>query len=124
VFRIGVRKRFSAAHSLKDHPGRCARLHGHTWHVEAVFTSAELDGLGMALDFDEADRLLGEVINPLDHSYLNELAVFASSSPTAENVARLIFEALAGLLAASGFPAGLESVKVWESPDSWAAYGA
>jgi 6-pyruvoyltetrahydropterin/6-carboxytetrahydropterin synthase len=124
MFKVAVKRQFSAAHSLPGHKGKCARLHGHSWSVEAVLSSEELDSGGMAIDFDDAARMLQKVIDPYDHRHLNELDQFAGVSPTAENVARLVFDGMLELLEASGSAAVLRSVTVWESPDSWASYGA
>lgn len=122
MYRAGVKRRFSAAHRLEGHPGKCASLHGHTWMVEAIFTAQELDGLGMTIDFDRAAELLEQAIAPYDHTYLNELVRFADLNPTAENVARAIFEDITGDLATRYPGVSLETVTVWESPDSWASY--
>lgn len=120
MYRIGVSKTFSAAHRLEGHPGRCSSLHGHTWKVEAVFSAPQIEG-GMLVDFDDARAALGEVIAPYDHSYLNEVAPFDAVPPTAENVAREMFGRLEERARSAGWNARLESVTVWESPDTWAA---
>lgn len=120
---VGVRKRFSAAHRLEGHPGRCSRLHGHTWLVMAVFTGERVGPDGMLLDFDEAGEALQEVVDDFDHSYLNDMEPFDSIPPTAENVARVIFERLKEKAArrASFDNSKLTSVTVWESPDNSAS---
>ncbi|PKQ28514.1 MAG: 6-carboxytetrahydropterin synthase QueD [Candidatus Anoxymicrobium japonicum] len=122
MYKIGVKRRFSAAHKLEGHPGKCARLHGHTWSVQAVFSSLETDHEGMVMDFDRVEAMLDEVIGPCDHQYLNEIDPFASLPPTAENVARVFFVWITKLLADAGVPVDLDEITVWESPDSWASY--
>jgi 6-pyruvoyltetrahydropterin/6-carboxytetrahydropterin synthase len=112
MYRVGIKRQFSAAHRLEGHPGKCARLHGHTWQVEAVFSTTALGQEEMVVDFEEAGRLLNAVIEPYDHQYLNELARFTSARPTAENVEN------------AGTGVTVESVTVWESPDSWASFGS
>jgi 6-pyruvoyltetrahydropterin/6-carboxytetrahydropterin synthase len=124
MYRVGVRRQFNAAHSLEGYDGKCARLHGHTWFVEAVFTSAELGGESMVLDFSAARRMLDTVIEPYDHRYLNEVWPFEELRPTAENVARVFYTDLLKEIEATGQPADLELVTVWESPDTWASYGS
>jgi 6-pyruvoyltetrahydropterin/6-carboxytetrahydropterin synthase len=123
MYRVGVKKRFSAAHRLEGHEGKCSRLHGHTWCVEAVFSSVEVGREGMAIDFDVAGSILEKVIAPYDHRYLNELEPFTSLRPTAENVARVLFTGVLKEIEGGGHPIRLAEVKVWESPDSWASYG-
>jgi 6-pyruvoyltetrahydropterin/6-carboxytetrahydropterin synthase len=123
VYRIGVECRFSAAHRLEGHPGRCSRLHGHSWRVQAVFASDETSSGGMVLDFDEAGAALEDAVSLFDHCYLNEVEPFDKVPPTAENVAREVFERLDSRVSDSIRPARLESVTVWESDDAWASYG-
>src|SRR5450756_2797471 len=120
MYRIGVKCRFSAAHRLEGHRGRCSRLHGHSWMVEAVFAADEISSGGMLLDFDDARAVLEDVVAPFDHCFLNEVEPFDRVAPTAENVARVVFEHLDSRARGSSWPAELESVKVWESEDAWA----
>lgn len=122
MYRAGVRRSFSAAHALEGHEGKCASLHGHTWTVEAVFVSRDLDRIGMSIDFDDAASLLDEAIAPYDHAFLNELDRFATENPTAENVARWIFEDLARALESRRAGIGIEKVTVWESADACASF--
>ncbi|HEY5493045.1 MAG TPA: 6-carboxytetrahydropterin synthase QueD [Candidatus Anoxymicrobiaceae bacterium] len=124
MYRVGIKRQFSAAHRLEGHPGKCARLHGHTWQVEAVFSTTALGQEEMVVDFEEAGRLLNAVIEPYDHQYLNELARFTSARPTAENVARFMFVDLLKHVENAGTGVTVESVTVWESPDSWASFGS
>lgn len=122
MFMIGVRQRFSAAHRLDQHPGKCSRLHGHTWEVEAVLRGADTGESGMLVDFDEVAGALETAVSDLDHSCLNDLEPFASAAPTAENVARLVFERLDGEAARRGWSASLDRVTVWESADKWSCF--
>ena len=122
MHRVGIKRQFSAAHRLEGHPGKCARLHGHTWQVEAVFSSAGLGREEMVIDFEEAGRMLDAVIEPYDHQYLNELERFASARTTAENVARFMFVDLLKQVENSSASVTVESVTVWESPDTWASF--
>jgi 6-pyruvoyltetrahydropterin/6-carboxytetrahydropterin synthase len=120
MYRVGVKSRFNAAHKLEGHPGKCSRLHGHTWYVEAVFATSELGDEAMVIDFGDARAMLESVTGPFDHSYLNEIEPFSDDRPTAENVARVIFEGLLEEMEREGYPVTLEKVTVWESPDTWA----
>ena len=51
MYEIKVRSNFAAAHNLRNYRGKCERLHGHNWTVEAVFRYASLAPDGMAIDF-------------------------------------------------------------------------
>ena len=123
MYEIKVTSRFAAAHNLREFHGRCENLHGHNWFVEAVARAGELDKTGLAVDFGVVKKLLGEVLDLLDHQYLNEKPEFKIENPSSENIAKFIFDRLApGLLKASGGRCGLYSVSAWESDNACATY--
>lgn len=100
---------FEAAHVLPHHPGKCSRLHGHSYQLE-ISVEGPLQSTGpasgMVLDFDDiASVVQREIINRFDHSSLND----AVDNPTAELVAHWIWERLAPLLP------GLCEVILWET---------
>lgn len=116
MYEIKVKANFSSAHNLRNYRGKCERLHGHNWIVEAVFAYKALDGDGMAVDFRDAKGALKASVEELDHSYLNDLAAFRKANPTSENIARLIFGRIAKK------DAHIMSVSVWENETSCATY--
>ena len=113
MYELTVRAHFDAAHSLRGYRGECSALHGHTWDVEATVRGQELDDIGIVYDFKTLKEDLAAVLAPLDHGFLNEVAPFTEISPTAENLARTLFEALRERI-----DPGVEvaEVAVWESP--------
>jgi 6-pyruvoyltetrahydropterin/6-carboxytetrahydropterin synthase len=110
--------RFEAAHVLPHHPGKCARVHGHSYRLEvAVAGPLQASGpaQGMVLDFDAISSIVRPlVIDRLDHSSLNDLM----ENPTAELIALWIWETLASELA------GLTEIVVWETPTACAVVRA
>ncbi|MDD5448601.1 MAG: 6-carboxytetrahydropterin synthase QueD [Actinomycetota bacterium] len=122
MYRVGVKAGFSAAHKIENHPGRCSKLHGHSWEVEVVFRAKEVGEEGMIVDFDLALKALGEVISPFDHAYLNEISPFDEMPPTAENIARYVYENIKRKLDGGGISVDIDSARVWESSDSWASF--
>ncbi|MBQ7453984.1 MAG: 6-carboxytetrahydropterin synthase QueD [Selenomonadaceae bacterium] len=123
MYEITVRSAFEAAHFISGYDGKCARLHGHNWQVEAIVRGRELDELGMLIDFKIIKAALKKILDDFDHRFLNELETFAQENPTAENLARKIFEQLAASNIFSG-STKLHAVKVYESPNSCVAYSA
>ena len=120
MYTLKVEGAFEAAHQIAGYPGKCARLHGHNWVVEAVIEGEELDGLGMLIDFKDAKKALQTVLDRLDHRFLNELQPFADGvNPTAENLSRIIYEELKPSVAGK---ARLKAVTVFESPKSSVTY--
>ena len=97
-------------------------MHGHNWVVEAVVKGRELDELGMLVDFKDIKQTLKETLERFDHRYLNELAPFKDGvNPTAENLARIIFEELAGNEIFKR-DSVLAAITVFESPKSSVTY--
>ena len=122
MYTLKVEGAFEAAHHINDYPGKCARLHGHNWVVEAVVKGRELDELGMLVDFKDIKQTLKDILERFDHHYLNELAPFKDGvNPTAENLARIIFEELAGNEIFKR-DSVLVAITVFESPKSSVTY--
>lgn len=119
MWELTVKAHFDAAHALHGYPGECCRLHGHTWDVEATVRGSALDGVGIVYDFKRLKDDLASVIEPLDHAYLNEVAPFDEANPTAENLARYVYEELSARV---GREVELVEVAVWESPVARIAY--
>ncbi len=118
-FEITIRETFSAAHRLSDYAGACERIHGHNYTVEVSVTSAELDAAGMVMDFHELKEMVRDVLKTLDHQFINDLAAFQKVNPTAENIARFVFQELKKALPSGVF---LKQVTVWETENSRATY--
>ena len=115
MYRLVIRSSFAAAHCLIHYQGDCENLHGHNWKVEVVARSASLDGLGMVMDFRRLKDLTDQVLGRLDHEYLNEVEPFTKLNPTAENIARYIYDEISRY-------APLHRVNVFETESSVASY--
>jgi 6-pyruvoyltetrahydropterin/6-carboxytetrahydropterin synthase len=120
MFELTIQAEFEAAHNLCNYPGKCHRLHGHNWRVEVTVRGTELDELGMIIDFTVLKAEVKTIIDRLDHYYLNELAVFKEINPTAEHIAKYIYDELVAPLTVKKVQ--IYQVKVWESPRSAVAY--
>lgn len=121
MYEIEVKAAFEAAHFIEGYAGKCARLHGHNWEVKAVVVGENLDSLGMLMDFRILKAELKKVLEEYDHRFLNELEQFASENPTAENLARQIYERLKSSEIFAG-AVKLKAVKVCETPGSSVTY--
>jgi 6-pyruvoyltetrahydropterin/6-carboxytetrahydropterin synthase len=131
MFRVTKEIHFCYGHRLLNYQGKCRNLHGHNGKAVITVEAAGLDGLGMVLDFSEIKRVVGTWIDEtLDHRMLlhrddpvipelrrlGEPVVVLDVNPTAENIARLIFERAA----AHGLP--VTEVTLWETANSFATY--
>lgn len=89
---------FEAAHRLPRVPAghKCGRLHGHSYRVEIHVEGPVQDEAGWVLDFGDIKTAFALLRDQLDHRYLNE--VEGLENPTSENLARWIWDRLAGVL--------------------------
>ncbi len=111
---------FSAAHRLREYHGKCENLHGHNWRVRAYLRAETLNELGMVEDFAILKKALGEIMEELDHKFLNEVSPFDEIQPSAENIARFIYDRLKERF--DGPRVFVHRVMVWESENSCAIY--
>lgn len=123
VYVISTQAHYDAAHFLRNHPGKCARMHGHRYVVEAALQAPELDAAGMAWDFGELKAILRELADRLDHRTLNDIPPFDTLESSAENQARWFFDEIRARLP-EGLRDGLLYARVWEGPGQWAQYGS
>ena len=120
MYEILIKSDFSGAHNLRGYRGRCEQLHGHNWKIEARFEKDTLDDIGMLADFKVLKSKLKTILKKLDHTYLNRLGAFKRKNPSAENIARFIFEELKSFIREKDL--FVKSVSVWESDTSCATY--
>jgi 6-pyruvoyltetrahydropterin/6-carboxytetrahydropterin synthase len=119
MYQVSVEGHFDAAHFLRDYGGKCENLHGHRFKVVVCLKAAKLNKIGLAYDFVELKRHLGEVLSRFDHTSLNEVPPFDKINPSSENIAATVYEQLKGRFSGG---VSLSSVEVWESPESRVAY--
>lgn len=138
-----------SGHMLSKHPEACRYPHGHTRRIEVVVAADELDARDMVCDFKAIKLLAADYIDRLDHAmainsadpllpamsqiHPNGIVVFEGRDPTTEVLARDLYDFISCALQ-EGFEADgyridagrvtLERVRVWETPHSWAEYGA
>ncbi|MCG2770280.1 MAG: 6-carboxytetrahydropterin synthase QueD [Anaerolineae bacterium] len=118
MYQVCVRRHFDAAHALRGYQGRCENLHGHRYEVVACVKSGVLNEIGLAFDFTEFKRELDAILDGLDHRNLNETYPFDECNPSAENIAKFIYDTLQAAIP----DLSLEHVQVYESPNAWATF--
>lgn len=140
MLKVAKEFSFDMAHLLDGHDGKCQNLHGHTYKLQVIVSGETEDNgakKGMVIDFADLKRVVNElIISPMDHAFIYDqsseretkiaqlLQQFNSKTfalpmrSTAENLAQFIFQRLQENV---GFH--LHSVRLWETPTSFAEYG-
>jgi 6-pyruvoyltetrahydropterin/6-carboxytetrahydropterin synthase len=120
MFELKIITDFSAAHQLREFKGNCERLHGHNWKIEVYVTGRDLDDTGLLIDFKILKNQVKEILDQLDHRFLNDLPPFRDQNPSSENIARYIAGELDTRLQDSGV--SVSRVTAWESDNACATY--
>ena len=119
-YLLKVVTEFASAHTLRDYPGACSRMHGHNWKLELEAVAAALDDVGMGIDFKQMKAAANEVGDRLDHRYLNELEPFTEINPTAENIAAYMYREIAAKLNSDTIR--VKAVTLWETDRACVRY--
>ena len=121
MFEVTIEQTFAAGHALRNYHGKCENVHGHNYRCQLTVEGEKLDDTGLLMDFVELKRSLNAVIDRLDHQWLNDYPPFDVLNPSAENIAKYIFdEVRGGMRAPNG--ARILAVKLWETDTSSATY--
>ena len=131
MYRVSKSVAFCYGHRLLNHKGKCRHLHGHNARAVITLENEVLDDLGMVVDFSRVKQLVWEWLDTeIDHTLLlhkddpvlpvlqaaGERVRVTKENPTAENIARMIFDYVAD----RGFP--VVDVTLWETETSFASY--
>jgi 6-pyruvoyltetrahydropterin/6-carboxytetrahydropterin synthase len=131
MFQVTREIRFCYGHRLLNYDGKCRHLHGHNGRAVITIEAAQLDALGMVMDFSKIKDVVSAWIDAtLDHRMLlhkddpvlgylrqqGEPVYVMEVNPTAENIARLIYE----YTASQRFP--VVAVQLWETDHCYATY--
>jgi len=121
MYEVMIQEEFSAAHALRGYRGKCENLHGHNWKVEVYVRGAQLDEIGMLVDFKDLKEATRGVMTYLDHLNLNELKPFDNElNPSSEHLAGFIFHKVAERINSDRVK--VYKVRVWETPSTCATY--
>jgi len=120
MYELTVFSDFAAAHNLRQYEGECENLHGHNWKVEITVTTKKLNKIGLGVDFKILKKTLKNVLERLDHKYMNDIPPFDKENPSSENIARYIYKQLQKEIKDKNIKTA--RVKVWESENAAAVY--
>jgi len=119
-YQLKVVTDFASAHTLRDYPGACSRMHGHNWKVELEAVATRLDDVGMGVDFKVMKQAAREVGGQLDHQYLNELDPFKTVNPTAENIAAYMYKEISARINSDTIK--VTALTLWETERACVRY--
>jgi 6-pyruvoyltetrahydropterin/6-carboxytetrahydropterin synthase len=130
MYEITVEKHIDAAHYLRGYQGKCENLHGHRYSIVVKCSVEKLNDIGLAYDFTDLKKHLGEILERYDHTCLNDVKPFDKINPSAENIAATIYNELKKSLGVArdkklgkDNPAPeLNAVEVWETPEQGVEY--
>ena len=123
MFEVTIEETFAAGHALRNYRGKCENVHGHNYRCQVTFAGEQLDEIGLLVDFVELKKTVHLVLDRMDHQWLNDFPPFDRLNPSAENMAKYIYDEVnAGLRATSG--ARLSAVRLWETDTASATYRA
>ncbi len=120
MFELKVVTHFSAAHQLKMVAKKCENLHGHNWKIEVCVAGQDLNDASVLMDFGEIKTHLSEIMDRLDHKFLNELDYFNDGNPSSENIAQYIAGSLKEKIDDSAVK--VARVTVWETDTACATF--
>ena len=121
MFEVSEEVEFSASHQVRFGKDGCEALHGHNYRVRVTVRADALNDTSYVVDFADLRRALAACVEPLDHRHLNDVPPFTEVNPTAECIARFLFDQLAPRV--DDLRARLTLVEVFETDRSRAAYG-
>jgi len=124
MYEVTIKKSFSAAHVLKEIGGKCEDLHGHNFLVEVTVAGDALNGEDLLIDFRDLKKWINEILDHLDHKYLNEVEAFKDMNPSSERVAKHIFDRLMEKIHILNLGLVVSRVTVWESDNARVTYTA
>ena len=121
MFEITIEETFAAGHALRNYRGKCENVHGHNYRCQVTVEGRDLDNIGLLVDFVELKKVVHGVLDRLDHQWLNDYPPFDALNPSAENIARYIYdEVTSGLRGRDGVR--ISAVRLWETDTASATF--
>ena len=119
VFTISIERKFNASHQLTLPDGSKEDLHSHNWILVVAVQRKKLDEMGLVMDFALLKTIIDRTLAPFENTQLEQSGCFDRMNSSAENLAKYLYEKIAGLL-----PDGVkaDSVSITEAPGCTAKY--
>jgi len=123
MFEVTVEDTFAAGHALRGYKGKCENPHGHNYRIRVRLAGDRLDEIGLLYDFKDLKAVMTDIIDRLDHQFLNDIEPFKSVNPSAENMAKYFYDQTnSSLYSATNGRVRVKDVTVWETDTTTATY--
>jgi 6-pyruvoyltetrahydropterin/6-carboxytetrahydropterin synthase len=122
MFQVSVDESFSAGHALRGYKGKCENPHGHNYKVRIILEGPGLDSIGLLYDFTHLKRVIRDIVEGVDHKFLNDQAPFDVINPSAENLAKFFYDETLRQMKVMPEGARIARVTVWETDTTSATY--
>ena len=120
MFTISIETNFWASHQLALPNGLKEPLHSHNWLVTAEVISDKLNSMAVVMNFQTLKDMVDNIVDEFGNTSLNEFSYFQKNNPSAENVAKYIYEELKPKLTKD---VKLRCISVVEQPGCSARFG-
>lgn len=128
---ITRKEHFSSSHRLLnpalteeqnyDTFGKCHNFHGHNYYIEVTLAGTPDSVSGYVMDLKILKNIIHEeIIDKVDHKFLNEVDMFKDIIPTTENMAVVFWKALEPKVKTKN--ASLYSIKIYETAKNSVEY--
>ena len=132
MYQVSVEEEFAAGHALRGYRGKCENPHGHNYKIRITVEGKALNKIGLLIDFVDLKSAMHDTSRKLDHVFMNDVEPFKTANPSAENIAKYLYdEVTRGLKEVTGASASaadaknapqITSVTVWETDITSATY--
>ncbi len=123
MFEVSVEDTFAAGHALRGYRGKCENPHGHNYKVQVTLHGESLDNIGLLFDFKDLKIAMNDIIDRLDHKFINDIEPFTDLNPSAENMAKYFYDEINTLLGdRTQGRVRVKLVKMWETDTTVATY--
>ncbi len=125
------KEHFSSSHKLENPAlsderndeifGKCNHFHGHNYYIEVTLQGEPDKDSGYVMDLKMLKKILmNEVIDIVDHQFLNELDIFKGIIPTTENMVFVFWKLLEPKVKTDN--CSLYSIKLYETDKNYVTY--
>lgn len=121
MFEVTIEHTFAAGHALRNYHGKCENVHGHNYRCQVTVQGDALNETGLLVDFVELKKTVRAVIDRMDHQWLNDFPPFDVLNPSAENMAKYIYDEVHREITLQP-SVRIGAVRLWETDTASATY--